>query len=78
VDPVDGIIQAFRSHPVVMLPGGHASEPLHDLLLQIVRDPRAPGLITDVVVEFGSSRYQDLIDRYMRGDTVSDTELRKV
>ena len=78
VDPVDGIIAAFQSHQVVMLPGGHGSKPFHDLLLAILRDPRAPGLITDVVVEFGTSRYQDLLDRYMRGDAIPDGELRKV
>jgi len=66
VDPVDGIVEAFKTHEVVMLPGGHGSKPAHDLLLRILRDPRVPGTVTDIVVEFGTSRYQDLIDRFMR------------
>ena len=78
VNPVDGIVEAFRSHQVVMLPGGHGSKPFHDLLLDIVRDPRIQSVLTDIVVEFGSSRYQDLIDRFMLGDEISDTALRQV
>lgn len=77
-DPVDGVLEAFHSHQVVMLPGGHGSKPFHDLVLTILRDHRSPRLITDVVVEFGSSRYQDLIDRFMRGEPIPDAELRKV
>src|SRR3954447_22129375 len=68
VDPVDGILEAFKTHDVVMLPGGHGGKPGYDLLLRILRDTRTPGVVTDVVVEFGTSRYQDVIDRFMRGD----------
>ena len=78
VDPVDGIVEAFRTHEVVMLPGGHGSKMYHDLLLAILRDPRIQGTLTDVVVEFGSSRYQDVIDRFIRGDEITDAALRRV
>src|SRR3954467_2962927 len=78
VDPIDGIVEAFRTHPVVMLPGGNGGRQGHDLLLAIVRDPRIQGTVTDIVVEFGSSRYQDVIDRFVRGDAISDTALRHV
>lgn len=53
IDPVDGIVEALKTHQVVMLPGGHGSKPFHDLLLAVVRDPRMPGTLTDIVVEFG-------------------------
>ena len=78
LDPIAGIADAFKAHQVVMLPGGHGSKPFHDLLLSLVRDPRIQGIVTDIVVEFGSSRYQDLIDRYVRGDEISDVALRRV
>ena len=77
IDPVDGIVEAFKTHQVVMLPGGHGSKQFHDLLLAVVRDPRMPGTLTDIVVEFGSSRYQDLIDRFMRGDAMPDATIRQ-
>jgi hypothetical protein len=34
--------------------------------------------VNDIVVEFGSSRYQDLMDRFMRGDESPDAALRQV
>jgi hypothetical protein len=78
VDPIDGIVEAFRTHHVVMLPGGHGSRPGYDLILAIAREPRIQGTVTDIVVEFGSSRYQDLIDRFVRGDAIADAALRHV
>jgi hypothetical protein len=78
IDPIDGIVEAFKTHRVVMLPGGHGSKLSHDLLVAILRDPRIQGTVTDVVVEFGSSRHQDLIDRFTRGDEIADAALRRV
>jgi hypothetical protein len=78
LDPIEGIVDAFRSHQVVMLPGGHGSKPFHDLLLSLARDTRIQAVVNDIVVEFGSSRYQDLIDRFLRGDDIPDVALRQV
>jgi hypothetical protein len=78
VDPVDGILDAFKTHQVVMLPGGaHGGQREFDLLLRILRDARTPGLVNDLVVEFGTSRHQDMIDRYMRGDAIADAAIRR-
>jgi hypothetical protein len=78
VDPVDGIIEAFKTHQVVMLPGGaHGNKRDFDLLLRLLRDSRTPGLVTDIVVECGTSRHQDMIDRYVRGDAISDAAIRR-
>jgi hypothetical protein len=76
LDPIDGVVEAFKTHHVVMLPGGHGAKPGYDLLLAILRDPRVPGTITDIVVEFGSSRYQDVIDRFVRGDDIPFATLK--
>lgn len=78
VDPIDGIVEAFKTHQVVMLPGGHGAKPGYDLLLAILRDPRVQGTVTDVVVEFGTSRYQDVIDRFIRGDEIPFAMLKHV
>jgi hypothetical protein len=45
--------------------------------LAVVRDPRFPTLVNDIVVEFGSARYQALMDRFVRGGDVRYEELRK-
>jgi hypothetical protein len=78
LDPVDAILDAFKTHQVVTLPGGHAGNELHGLLLKVIRDPRFPTIVNDVVVEFGSARYQDLMDRFVRGEEIPDAELRRV
>ena len=78
LDPIDAILDAFKSHQVVTLAGAHGGVRHHELLLQIIRDPRTPGLITDLVVEFGTSRYQDMADRFVRGDTIPRDELKKI
>ena len=57
-------------------PGRTWGQAGYDLLLAIVREPRIQGTVTDIVVEFGSSRYQDVIDRFVRGDAISDAALR--
>jgi hypothetical protein len=78
LDPIEGIADAFKTHQVVMLPGGHGSKPFHDLLLSLARDQRIQAVVNDIVVEFGSSRYQDLMDRFMRGDEIADAALKQV
>ena len=54
VDPVDGIVEAFRTHQVVMLPGGHGGR--QGNLLSRVREPRIRAR-HDIVVEW-FSRYR--------------------
>jgi hypothetical protein len=47
VDPIDGVVEAFRTHQILMLPGGHGSRQGYELLLAIVREPRIQGTVTD-------------------------------
>ena len=78
-DPVSAILNAFRSHQLVAVPAGHTDSNQTLALLQaILRDPRLPGTVNDIVVEFGSSRYQDLMDQYTRGEDVDEAALRQV
>jgi hypothetical protein len=79
VDAVSGILDAFRSHQIVALGEGlHGNEQGHALRLALVRDPRFPALVNDIVVEFGNSRYQDVIDRFVGGDDVAYDALQRV
>lgn len=78
LDPIEAILDAFKTHQVVTLPGGHAGTELHALLLKLIRDPRFPGAVTDIVVEFGNARYQDLVDRFVRGDEIASGTLKRV
>jgi hypothetical protein len=79
VDPITTIIEAFQSHHIVALgEGTHGGE--QDLAFRqaLIRDPRFALTVNDIVVETGNSRCQDLIDRFVHGENVSDGELRQV
>ncbi len=78
LDPVDGIIAAFNTHALVALgEGDHNNEQGHAVRLKLIRDPRFAKLVNDIVVEFGNSRYQDIMDRYVRGEDVPHASLQQ-
>ena len=79
VEPaLDGLFRAFGSHPVVALGDPHGLAEQMEFYTAVVRDPRFARDVRNVVVEFGASRQQAVIDRYVAGETVPYTELRKV
>jgi len=78
VDPVDAIVDAFRTHALVALADPHGNEQVHAFRLALIRDPRLAGVINDVVIEFGTARYQDVIDRFISGEDVPDSAVRHV
>ncbi len=79
LDPVDGILAAFKTHQVVTVgEGGHNIEQTHALRMSLIRDPRFAKAVNDIVVEFGNSRYQDIMDRYVSGEDVPHALLKKV
>ena len=79
VDPIDAIIKAFDSYSIVALgEGPHGNEQGHAFRLRLLRDPRFAATVNDIVVESGSARYQDAVDRYMQGEDVSTGTMRDV
>ena len=76
-DPVDGIIDAFKTHDVVALgEGDHGNEQGATFRAKLYRDPRFQAVVNDIVVESGNGRYQAMMDRYIAGETVPEKELR--
>lgn len=78
IEPIEAIVGAFRTHAVVALGEDHGNEQEHVFLRTLVRDPRFTATVNDIVVEFGNARYQDLMDRFIRGEQVGDDALRRV
>jgi hypothetical protein len=79
LDPASVIIDAFKSHPVVALgEGPHGNEQGHAFRLARVRDPRFVSVVSDIVVESGSATYQDLMDRFIDGEEISESALREI
>ena len=78
VDAISGILGAFRTHQIVALGEGiHGNNQAHAVRLALLRDPRFATVVNDIVVEFGSARYQALMDRFVGGGDVPYPELRK-
>jgi hypothetical protein len=61
---------AFATHDVVTLPHGHTRQS-HDFLRALIAAPGVGAAIDDLLVEFGNARFQDVVDRYVRGEAVT-------
>jgi hypothetical protein len=77
VDPVTAIVDAFRRHNVVALTDPHGNVQVQAFLLSLVGDPRFSEVVSDIIIETASARYQDAIDRFTRGDDIEPAVLRK-
>src|SRR5689334_16251429 len=77
-NPVDAIFKALDTHDIVGFGESHASENEHRVIQALLRDPRFPTKVNDLIVEFGNSRYQSIIDRYVAGEPVSRDTLQMV
>src|SRR5262245_11020040 len=77
IDAIGAIISAFQTHKIVALSEAHGNEQAQAFLMSLVRDPRFAANVNDIVVEFGSSRYQDVMDRFVRGEDVPYATLRR-
>lgn len=75
---IDGVLAAFQTHPIVGLGDAHGLAQEQDFYASLIRDPRFAQQVGNIVVEFGGGAHQDVIDRYVVGDAVPYTELRKV
>jgi len=78
-EAVPALLDLFEQYSIVALSEGpHNNQKGHELRLALVRDPRFGRLVNDVVVEFGNSRYQAVMDRFIAGADVPYPELREV
>ena len=77
-EPIAAIFVAFERHEIVAIGDPHGNEQAHEFWLSLIRDPRFAAAFDDIAVEWGNALYQDLIDRFINGDDVSEAELRQV
>src|SRR5687767_15497584 len=76
-EPIAAIVDAFSTHDVVAIADPHGNVQMQAFLLSLVRDPRFAAAAHDIVIETLSARYQDVIDRFVRGDDVPAAMLRR-
>jgi hypothetical protein len=78
LDATAGVLDAFRLHRLVAVGDAHGNEQGEAFQLALIRDPRFPAVVNDILVESGNSRYQELVDRYVRGEDVAPATLQRV
>lgn len=76
VDATVAILEAFRTYRLVAI--GHHDDESQSFLRSLIRDRRFSETVNDIVVEFGSVKYQEVMDRFQRGDEVPPRELEQV
>jgi len=72
------ILATFDRYEVVGMPAAHGMKDVDDFVLALIRDPAFPLRVNDIAVECGNSLYQPVLDRYITGEDVPFTEVRKV
>ncbi len=60
------------------MPEAHGMKDVDDFILSLISNPAFPEKVNDIVVECGNSLYQPALDRYIAGEDVPFTEVRKV
>jgi hypothetical protein len=78
VDAITGILDAFKEHQIVALSDAHGNAQAHAFLIALIRSERFASTVNDIVVEFGSARYQETMDRFVDGQDVPVETLRRV
>jgi hypothetical protein len=77
VEPIGALLDAFRTHDIVAVTDPHGNEQVQAFLLSLIRAPRFVAVVNDIVIEPASARYQDVVDRFVRGDEIPTDVLRK-
>jgi len=72
------ILDAFDKYEVVAMPEAHGMKDIDDFILSLLRNPAFPDKVNDIAVECGNSLYQPVLDRYIAGENVPFTEVRRV
>jgi uncharacterized iron-regulated protein len=75
---VQVLISAFDHIDILALGETHESKFDSDLRISLVRHPEFARKVHFIVVEFGSTAYQPVLDRYVRGEDVPLADLQQV
>jgi hypothetical protein len=75
---IPAVLAAFDKYEVVAMPEAHGGKDVDDFIFLLIRNPGFPEKVNDIEVECGNSLYQPVLDRYIAGEDVPFTEVRKV
>jgi hypothetical protein len=75
---VEQLLSVFDRVDVIAIGESHGSKASSDLRLRLIRHPDFPRKVRVIVVEFGNSLYQPILDRYINGENVPLTDVEQV
>jgi hypothetical protein len=79
LDALPSLLAILGRYPLVALAERHTLQEWHDFVTALLFHPDLPGKITDIVVEFGNSRYQDIADRFvLESRPVANADLKNI
>src|SRR5260370_14729632 len=78
VNAIEGIVSAFKEHPVVMIGEGHWLRQAGDFYIRLIRNREFQETVQDIFVEFASRNNQPVLDRYIAGEDVPMEDLRRI
>lgn len=76
-DITDDLIAQFDRADVVALGEVHGSREDSDLRIRLIHHVDFPKKVRYIMVEFGNSLHQEVLDRYIRGGDVPTTEIQR-
>ena len=71
------IIKAFDGHSIVMLGELHGNKQQYELLRRLVLSDDFNAKVDDLVLEYGNSLYQDVVDHYVAGENIPEEAVQK-
>jgi hypothetical protein len=78
IDARTGITALFRTSRLIALGEAHRVAQQHALIRELLFDAQFSETIDDIVVEFGNALHQPVLDRYLAGEEVPESQLRPV
>jgi outer membrane protein OmpA-like peptidoglycan-associated protein len=73
------ITSAFKMYPLVAFSEpGHGVSGTTEFFASLIRYPGFAGTVTDIVIECGNARYQQIADRYFSGEAIPRDELKQI
>jgi hypothetical protein len=77
-DAVTGILEVLDSVPLVAIGDIHSVAEQGEFYQRLIRHPRFPDKVDDLILELGNELYQRVADRYVSGQTVPLDSLRMI
>ena len=74
----EGVLEAFQRSTIVALPDHHQDSNSSRFRIELISQPKFADTVNDIVIEWGNRLYQETLDRYIAGENVPETDVRKV